>query len=434
MRDLVRSLWHRLPLAARSRLYRSAYRVSPSLATATAVRFGQPTGVVTPGASPFPLAESQDPAVGGTPEIEGSFSRLENNLQAEAVKQYLLLEEVLAGLSSDIAELSQTITRHTEQLAVISEIEGGFRRLEANLQAEAAKHYFLLEEAVTSMSSDVAGLSRDISDISTGFSSNSPLASELREHRTRLQNLKETAELMDRRAADRSALAVLSMKHHADHLVGLYAALRPTEPLGAFGGWRLEPDSSEYLYRAVRELRPSVVVEVGSGLSSLIIAAALRTNGTGRLLALEHDEHYAAVTTRELAQHDLGNWASVLEAPLRQTPTPAGKLSWYDIDELAGKIGRHDIDLLLVDGPPASTGHLARYPALPVLADLIRPGATILLDDAARPDEDEVLQRWTEEYPGMESHQLQMERPIALLKWPEMTTPTIADDNGGATI
>ncbi len=57
------------------------------------------------------------------------------------------------------------------------------------------------------------------------------------------------------------------------------------------------------------------------------------------------------------------------------------------------------IDLLVVDGPPAyAAGHgLARYPALPVLCDLLAPRATVILGDAERPGEQEVLRRWEHE-------------------------------------
>ncbi len=83
-------------------------------------------------------------------------------------------------------------------------------------------------------------------------------------------------------------------------------------------------------------------------------------------------------------------------------------LSWYDesalteglrtalqgdpTDDLIDDL----IDLLLVDGPPAYVAGmgLARYPALPVMLDRLAPGATLVLDDAERPGEQEVLRRW----------------------------------------
>jgi hypothetical protein len=55
--------------------------------------------------------------------------------------------------------------------------------------------------------------------------------------------------------------------------------------------------------------------------------------------------------------------------------------------------------VLLVDGPPAyAAGHgPACYLALPVSCDWLAPGATVVLDDAERPGEREVLRRWEHE-------------------------------------
>src|SRR5699024_11977254 len=57
------------------------------------------------------------------------------------------------------------------------------------------------------------------------------------------------------------------------------------------------------------------------------------------------------------------------------------------------------IELVVVDGPPQATGELARYPALPTLAEHLAPEARILFDDANRPDETRALEAWREAYP-----------------------------------
>ena len=93
----------------------------------------------------------------------------------------------------------------------------------------------------------------------------------------------------------------------------------------------------------------------------------------------------------------------VVHAPLAPHPHAEPGLSWYDDAALTAglraALAGDPIDLLLVDGPPAyAAGHgLARYPALPVLGDRLAPGATVVLDDAERPGEQEVLRRWERE-------------------------------------
>lgn len=168
----------------------------------------------------------------------------------------------------------------------------------------------------------------------------------------------------------------------------------PTAPLPPVAGWAMEPTALVELINIVHRERPRVVVECGSGTSTLWLAYALRRNGEGQLISLDHQAEFAEKSQQMLVDHDLTEWARVRHAPLRQTDTPRGEMPWYtlDSDEF------DDVDLLVVDGPPKATGELARYPALPVLADSLAPDARILFDDADRPDEVAVLDAWRESW------------------------------------
>jgi hypothetical protein len=89
----------------------------------------------------------------------------------------------------------------------------------------------------------------------------------------------------------------------------------------------------------------------------------------------------------------------VIDAPLRPDSLAAPGCGWYDRAAL-GELPPAGVGLLLVDGPPASPGSGAersRYPALPLLADRLAPGATVILDDALRDGERWVLERWERE-------------------------------------
>jgi predicted O-methyltransferase YrrM len=148
------------------------------------------------------------------------------------------------------------------------------------------------------------------------------------------------------------------------------------------------------------------VVELGSGISTVLLARLLCQRspvGGFRIAAVEHDARWAQWVTEQLDREGTGSDVVVVHAPLAPHPRAERGLSWYDDAALTGGLHtalRGDpIDLLLVDGPPAyAAGHgLARYPALPVLCDLLAPGATVVLDDAERPGEQEVLRRWEHE-------------------------------------
>jgi predicted O-methyltransferase YrrM len=110
--------------------------------------------------------------------------------------------------------------------------------------------------------------------------------------------------------------------------------------------------------------------------------------------ALEHDPRWAAGTRRRIEDEGLADRAAVVDAPLRPHPLAQPGCEWYDANALERL--PQEIDLLLVDGPPAGVPGIerARYPALPVLASRLRPGATVILDDVERPGERWILDRW----------------------------------------
>jgi len=161
------------------------------------------------------------------------------------------------------------------------------------------------------------------------------------------------------------------------------------------------------LLRAVAHRRPQRVVELGSGLSTLIIAAALRSNGAGRLISIDADRNYAAITRSELERQGLADWAEVRIAPLTESLLEGETRPWYDTTVLADL---SDIDLLLIDGPPTLLRADIRYPALPFFWPRLTAGAIALLDDAARSAERAIAQRWQRQFPDAEFEYLRLEK------------------------
>jgi hypothetical protein len=136
------------------------------------------------------------------------------------------------------------------------------------------------------------------------------------------------------------------------------------------------------------------ILECGSGASTVWTAAALRYRGAGHVVTLEADAGFGAETRARLVEHGLESWATVLDAPLVDTVTAGhGQQPWYDLSALGDL---DEFDLLFVDGPPRFTAELARYPAVPQLLPRLRVGALVVLDDTHRPDEQEIVRRWSE--------------------------------------
>jgi predicted O-methyltransferase YrrM len=201
-------------------------------------------------------------------------------------------------------------------------------------------------------------------------------------------------------------------------------------PLPVTRGFVATPDILRELASRVVEDRPEVVVETGTGASTIAIAASLKRNGSGHLWCLEHLTRYADATRRLLDTYDLGAWVTVVDAPLVETVLPGGTWPWYDISGLT--LGG-PIELLFVDGPPGTTAVMARYPAIPALRDRLSEHAVVILDDAARPDERRSIQRWQAEMPGLAAHYLPREQgACVLVMGGDVATAPVGDGAAGA--
>jgi predicted O-methyltransferase YrrM len=197
-------------------------------------------------------------------------------------------------------------------------------------------------------------------------------------------------------------------------LQNLSAVLPANDVLPATRGWAASPDLLMVLVDLVITERPSLVVECGSGASTLWLALAMRRfEIDGRIVALDHDPVFGAKTRDLLARHNVRDLAEVRDAPLESFSLDGEAYSWYTRrawEDLKG------IDLLFVDGPPATTGHQARYPALPLLNGLLSPVATAVLDDLVVPDMQKVLRLWLDAYPDFGSEILPLEKQAAVLR------------------
>jgi predicted O-methyltransferase YrrM len=132
------------------------------------------------------------------------------------------------------------------------------------------------------------------------------------------------------------------------------------------------------------------ILECGSGLSTLVLAAAASVANRD-LWTLEHDPRWAARVSRELQPH-LSSCATVLLAPLRDY----GSYEWYapDLAALPTSIG-----FVLCDGPPGDTRG-GRYGLVPELRNRMRSGCIVILDDTQRPEEHSIVRRWIRELPA----------------------------------
>lgn len=149
-------------------------------------------------------------------------------------------------------------------------------------------------------------------------------------------------------------------------------------------GFSSEP---EYLDAVAAEAAATrgAILECGSGLTTLVLTTIAA--GEGRAVwSLEADPDWCR--TIQLALGRLGLSAELRLAPLRNY----GDFDWYDVESLELPL----FSLVVCDGPAGRTRG-GRFGLVPVLGDRLDVGCTILLDDAERPGEREVLRRWDAE-------------------------------------
>ncbi|KRA82780.1 class I SAM-dependent methyltransferase [Altererythrobacter sp. Root672] len=164
----------------------------------------------------------------------------------------------------------------------------------------------------------------------------------------------------------------------------------PHDALPHLGSWKADTWFLWRMVEAIEKLRPREVVELGCGASTLVLGKALELNGGGRLTSFDQHADFVVSTGQWLESH--GVQANMRHAPLVEDRSEWSH-TWYEL----GSVPR-EIDLLVIDGPPWSLNPFIRGRA-ELLFDRIVPGGMILLDDAARPGERVVAQRWRRDWP-----------------------------------
>ena len=128
------------------------------------------------------------------------------------------------------------------------------------------------------------------------------------------------------------------------------------------------------------------VLECGSGVTTILMGILCGKRNID-VWSLEHYDEWRQRVSGVLSDNEIAG-AKVCSAPLVEY----GEFVWYD-PPLAQM--PKAFSLVICDGPPGSTKG-GRYGLLPVLGDRL-PTATILLDDAGRRDEAELIKRWENE-------------------------------------
>jgi predicted O-methyltransferase YrrM len=160
-------------------------------------------------------------------------------------------------------------------------------------------------------------------------------------------------------------------------------------------GFTITGEEAAFFFHLIRRHRPKLILELGSGSSTVLFAAALRANGNGRVISIEHDGEHVERTRSMLEHADLLDRVELAHAPLVDLALNDRTFQWYDLGAKLAAL-TEKIDFLFVDGPPGKVQTLSRFPALPILASHLSPRALVVVDDGAREDEMKMVEMWSE--------------------------------------
>jgi predicted O-methyltransferase YrrM len=164
--------------------------------------------------------------------------------------------------------------------------------------------------------------------------------------------------------------------HQIEAIEQLLPMLKLSAPLPPSRGWAGSPDFLLTLAQITKTTRPKLSVELGSGISTLVLSKS----GAKKVVSLDHSQEFGQQTRAMLATHGVRG----VDIRIHDLETYPSGYQWYAQRSLKGL---SKIDLLVIDGPPSSTNPDARYAALEHLVPLLSPKATVILDDASRDEE-----------------------------------------------
>lgn len=170
-----------------------------------------------------------------------------------------------------------------------------------------------------------------------------------------------------------------------------------------FGRWAILPDLAQILVGLMEGRKPQIILELGCGVSTLILAYARQALNLGCQIIVIESEEWMAQQVRDLLwRHGVGD-ATIrfIVVPLVEQTLHDETYRWFDLASVWDTLPK--ADLLLVDAPPGRLQRHSRYPAMILLAKKLNPRAVVVLDDGYRDDEQWIAREWSKLFPDFEA-------------------------------
>ncbi|MDB3887366.1 class I SAM-dependent methyltransferase [bacterium] len=180
-----------------------------------------------------------------------------------------------------------------------------------------------------------------------------------------------------------------------DALMSIHNIIKLNAPLPIMHDWRVSSDFAHSTLSTLLEKKSGSVIDIGSGISTLLFGYGVKRNGKGKVISLEHNKEYYDKSKKLIKEHKLEAYCELYFCPLKEYVLDGKKWLWYDTSNIEFP---DNIVLVSVDGPPGGTQYMARYPAIPILEKFITDKTVIYLDDAFRNEEAEIAEEWKSKF------------------------------------
>jgi len=163
-------------------------------------------------------------------------------------------------------------------------------------------------------------------------------------------------------------------------------------PIPPLRGHAISPDTAIFMDDLLKILRPSEILELGSGFSSALLARHCMKYG-GKLTSVDHVQQFGSLAAGYVSAWGAQSCFELIIADVIEQPLENGEhVLFYDLGPVAEKGVK--FDFVFLDGPPKYVAEKVRGGFLPLFKDVLSPGCTILVDDYYRPGEMEMVAAW----------------------------------------
>jgi predicted O-methyltransferase YrrM len=197
-------------------------------------------------------------------------------------------------------------------------------------------------------------------------------------------------------------------EEHIEDLLALQvlSALFPDEYVPITSS-SLRPQSLVYVLNDILINGRKTILEFGCGISTLLFGMLSKSNDLNlNIISVDHDADWIMVVKKYIEKYALKQYVTLVHTPLIPYKCNSFQgLEWYDVkyieNYLSANFKQFQIDLVLIDGPPAyeKSIQFSRYPAMEfVINKLNSDRFSIFIDDTNRTGEKKIIELWEKEY------------------------------------